>query len=95
MSAAAELTALATSTVTALLLYGLTDLSYQTKLMVVVSLSTAAWVTVARWGPQTADQVLDAFYRRVRPGGPGWGAVRRNMSVQRRGRTALNFRINK
>ena len=34
------------------------------------------WVITAYVAPQTDRDVLVAFYRRVRPGGPGWAAVR-------------------
>ncbi len=45
-------------------------------LMVVTTLvTTAVWVAVTFATEPTPDATLHAFYRRVRPGGPGWRAV--------------------
>jgi Na+/proline symporter len=46
-------------------------------LLVTVGVTTASWVAAALWGPQTDRAVLVAFYRKVRPFGPGWEPVRR------------------
>jgi len=81
VSAAAELTALGVSTGTALLLYAATDLSYGAKLVVVVVVSSTAWIAVALWGPRTSAERLAAFHQRVRPGGPGWGPVRAGLAT--------------
>ena len=34
------------------------------------------WVTVTLLSPNTDQGVLESFYRKVRPGGPGWKRVR-------------------
>lgn len=44
-------------------------------MLLTVAASTACWVTVTLLTRPESDQVLDAFYRRVRPGGPGWARV--------------------
>ncbi len=44
-------------------------------MLVTVAISTIVWVSVTYLTRPEPDAVLDAFYRRVRPGGPGWRAV--------------------
>ncbi len=44
-------------------------------MIVTVACSTAAWLTVTFLTGPESDEILDRFYRRVRPGGPGWSAV--------------------
>ena len=46
-----------------------------TVMLVTVACSTAVWLTVTLLTRPEPDAVLDAFYRRVRPGGPGWATV--------------------
>jgi solute:Na+ symporter, SSS family len=48
---------------------------YALAMLVTVGVSTVTWVTVTFLTPPEADAVLDNFYRRVRPGGPGWRKV--------------------
>jgi Na+/proline symporter len=44
-------------------------------MLVTVAGSTLVWVGVTLATRPEPDHVLDAFYRRVRPGGPGWATV--------------------
>jgi Na+/proline symporter len=44
-------------------------------MLVTVTLSTVVWVTVTFVTAPEPAAVLEAFYKRVRPGGPGWRAV--------------------
>ena len=44
-----------------------------------VSASTAVWLAVTLATTPEEDRVLLAFYRRVRPGGPGWRRVSRQL----------------
>jgi SSS family solute:Na+ symporter len=46
-----------------------------TVMLVTVACSTVAWLAVTLLTRPEPDAVLDAFYRRVRPGGPGWARV--------------------
>jgi len=46
-----------------------------TIMLVTVAGSTLVWLIVTLLTPPEPDAVLDAFYRRVRPGGPGWARV--------------------
>ena len=44
-------------------------------LLVTVAVSTVAWVAVTYLTAPESEATLEAFYRRVRPGGPGWARV--------------------
>jgi Na+/proline symporter len=44
-------------------------------MLVTVAVSTVVWLAVTFLTKPEPDAVLDSFYRRVRPGGPGWRAV--------------------
>ena len=42
------------------------------RLLVTAAITTVIWVTVLLLTPPESDETLDRFYRKVRPGGPGW-----------------------
>jgi SSS family solute:Na+ symporter len=44
-------------------------------MLITVAGSTVIWLGVTYLTPPEPDRVLEAFYTRVRPGGPGWRAV--------------------
>ena len=44
-------------------------------MLITVGVSTVVWVAVTYLTAPESDAVLDAFYRRVRPGGPAWRRV--------------------
>jgi solute:Na+ symporter, SSS family len=46
-----------------------------TVMLVTVACSTVVWLVVTLATKPEPDAVLESFYRRVRPGGPGWAAV--------------------
>jgi SSS family transporter len=48
---------------------------YALAMLVSVAVATVTWVTVTLLTPPEPDPVLDTFYRRVRPGGPGWRRI--------------------
>jgi Na+/proline symporter len=52
-------------------------LSTHAGLVVTVIVTTACWVSAAFLAPQTDRSVLEAFYRTVRPFGPGWAPIAR------------------
>jgi Na+/proline symporter len=52
-------------------------------MLVTVAVSTVVWVSVTFLTSPEPDSVLDAFYRRVRPGGPGWVAVSKRLGFGR------------
>ncbi len=51
------------------------DAEFPINLFTVVSITTVIWLIVTFVTRPTDEAVLDAFYRHVRPGGPGWGPV--------------------
>jgi hypothetical protein len=51
--------------------------------------SVAIWLPVMILTPPEAESTLRSFYRRVRPGGPGWGDHRRATRL----RAADNLRL--
>jgi len=60
--------------------YDAMDLLIQAKVMLItVVLSTVVWVAVTFLTQPESDEKLNAFYERVRPGGPGWAAVSRRL----------------
>jgi SSS family solute:Na+ symporter len=45
--------------------------------LIIVAVTTASWLAACFLAPAERDETLRSFYRRVRPGGPGWSAVLR------------------
>jgi Na+/proline symporter len=56
-------------------------LSAHTGLLVTVVITTICWIATAYLGPPTDRDTLIAFYRKVRPFGPGWEQIRREAGV--------------
>jgi len=52
-----------------------TDVRFPFTLIYLVTWTTACWLIVTFLTPPETDERLVAFYRRVRPGGPGWTRV--------------------
>jgi solute:Na+ symporter, SSS family len=50
-------------------------------LVATVAVTTVCWVVTAYVGPPTDRAVLLEFYRKVRPFGPGWAAIRREAGL--------------
>jgi SSS family solute:Na+ symporter len=50
-------------------------------LLVTVAVTTVVWITVTYLAPPTDRATLVAFYRLVRPAGPGWTSVRAEAGV--------------
>jgi len=42
------------------------------RLLIAVAITTVAWIMTAYLGPRTDMNTLIGFYKKVRPGGPGW-----------------------
>jgi Na+/proline symporter len=49
--------------------------AFPTNLFGIAGITTAAWLAVTFLTRPTPEATLDAFYRRIRPGGPGWRPV--------------------
>jgi len=50
-------------------------------LMITVAFTTLCWMLTAFFGPATDRKTLIEFYRKVRPSGPGWSAIRREAGL--------------
>jgi Na+/proline symporter len=50
-------------------------------LMITIAITTVCWVATAYLGPQTEKKTLLDFYKKVRPFGPGWKAVRAEAGI--------------
>jgi hypothetical protein len=50
-------------------------------LMITVAVTTVCWLIPAYAAPATDRRVLEAFYAKVRPFGPGWADVRRGLGL--------------
>jgi hypothetical protein len=46
------------------------------RLILTILATTICWVAAAFLAPQTSRETLIEFYRKVRPAGPGWTAIR-------------------
>ena len=80
INAWSELSAMAASFITSIALWKWGGLSggdptgrdYATVMMVTVGVTTVAWLLVTYLTRPESTEVLERFYRLVRPGGPGW-----------------------
>jgi Na+/proline symporter len=50
-------------------------------LLITIAVTTTGWVLTAFLGPPTDRAVLTEFYRKVRPSGPGWAAIRHDAGI--------------
>jgi hypothetical protein len=66
-----------------LLILAKNDVHFSTHLalVVTVAVTTVCWVATAFLGPETDRDTLIAFYRKVRPFGPGWKQVREQAGI--------------
>jgi solute:Na+ symporter, SSS family len=82
INAWSEISAMVASFITSIVLarfgYTLDDLSrptYAITMLITVGVTTVVWLAVTFATAPESAATLDAFYRRVRPGGPGWRPV--------------------
>jgi SSS family transporter len=82
INAWSEISAMAASFVTSitLYLYGVDSANtssgdYAKAMLITTGVTTAVWLAVTFLTQPESEAVLDRFYRRVRPGGPGWRRV--------------------
>ncbi|MFQ5745917.1 MAG: sodium:solute symporter family protein [Gemmatimonadota bacterium] len=66
------------------------DMGFGLRLVVTAGGSALIWLPVLYLTPAESPETLEAFYRRVRPGGPGWRAVRRRIGVPAASRLATD-----
>jgi solute:Na+ symporter, SSS family len=53
------------------------------RLIITIAVTTACWLLAAYFAPQTDRKTLIEFYRKVRPAGPGWEAIRREAGISK------------
>ena len=90
INAWSEISAMAASFVTSIALHlahvdaGNTSSADYAKAMLITTLvATTVWVTVTYLTSPETEEVLDRFYQRVRPGGPGWRSVSERLGYGR------------
>lgn len=82
VSAWCEIVAMVMSLLTSLLVPLLMkDSDFATRTFVQVGITTLAWLVTAYVGPETDRATLISFYRKVKPVGPGWTAIRAEAGV--------------
>ena len=54
---------------------------YAKTMLITVLVTTVVWITVTLLTAPESTATLDRFYRRVRPGGPGWRVVSRRLGL--------------
>ena len=69
------------------------DFSTHIALLVTIAVTTVSWILTAYVGPRTDKDVLIQFYRKVRPVGPGWKAIRAESGVVESGIVAAGDNI--
>jgi Na+/proline symporter len=57
------------------------DIGTAQGIIITIAVTTVSWILTAFLGPQTAPEVLDDFYRKVHPAGPGWKPVQARVGV--------------
>ncbi|MGH9855863.1 MAG: Na+:solute symporter, partial [Blastocatellia bacterium] len=53
------------------------------RLIITIAVTTVCWLLAAYFAPQTDRQTLLEFYRKVRPAGPGWEAIRQETGISK------------
>jgi len=75
VNAWSEITAMVAPALAFVYLRLFTTIAFPYTLLYLVAWTTACWVVVTMMTPPEPDAHLVAFYRRVRPGGPGWTRI--------------------
>jgi Na+/proline symporter len=57
--------------------YGTLETSTYVELLLTILFTTVSWLLTAYLGPQTDEQTLIDFYKKIRPDGPGWSRIRK------------------
>lgn len=81
VNAWSEITAMIGSMIVAnVLVFGYPELPGHFALLINVGITSVAWILVTLVTPPTDAAVLERFYRKIRPAGPGWGPLSRRCS---------------
>jgi Na+/proline symporter len=68
-------------------------LSTHLSLIVTILFTTVCWLLTAYLTPQTDRKVLYEFYKKVRPFGPGWERIRKELGISKKEATATHENI--
>jgi Na+/proline symporter len=84
VNAAAELAAMLGGFLIALATYlpWWADMGFGLRLAISAGGAAAIWIPVMLFTRPESDETLEAFYRRVRPGGPGWKRMRSRTGIE-------------
>jgi solute:Na+ symporter, SSS family len=69
------------------------DISTHAGLLITIACTTVCWVMTAFLGPKTDQETLIAFYKKVRPFGPGWTKVREAAGIPKEAAVSANQNI--
>jgi solute:Na+ symporter, SSS family len=69
------------------------ELSTHVALLITIAFTTVGWIATAFLGPKTDRNVLIAFYKKARPFGPGWTAIRKEAGFEGVASTAAGDNI--
>jgi SSS family transporter len=75
VSAYSEIAAMATAFLVAFVLFKFTNIRFPISLLYSVPISLVVWLTVTFLTPPVKKERLIEFYKKVRPGGPGWKKI--------------------
>jgi len=85
VNAAAELTAIVASFVVGLTFSVVPDVAiedYGIRVMLITAIVCTLWIAVMFLTPPESEETLQEFYRRTRPGGPGWRKQRQALQLE-------------
>jgi len=76
INAWSEISAITTSIIMSAYLAICTTIKFPQTLLYIIPVSVGVWLTVTLLTPPASNEKLIEFYKRVRPGGPGWKKIR-------------------
>jgi len=75
VSAYSEIAAMSTAFIVAFVLFKFTKIRFPISLLYSIPISLVVWLTVTLLTPPVEKEKLIEFYKKVRPGGPGWRKI--------------------
>ena len=64
---------------------GFIEIPASLQLIIGIFITTIAWVSVTLLTKPSNDETLELFYRKIRPGGPGWKKIENKISIEEKG----------
>jgi SSS family transporter len=90
INAWSEITAITTSVAMSLYLTFFTEIVFPVTLLYIIPVSVAVWVIVTFITKPVREEKLIAFYKHVRPGGPGWRRIQAKIPGAENDRVGLS-----